>query len=152
MSPQARFDTLIRNSKTLDIKESISVGAFFEQVSKTISDDLNMPPSLLYDLLIEREKEMTTVLSPGLAVPHIIIDGENKFSMLLARCKKGIIFSKSQPAVYAAFVLIGTKDERDFHLRTLSAIAQIVLTPNFENRWKRARNEQALKNVILVKA
>jgi Trk K+ transport system NAD-binding subunit/Kef-type K+ transport system membrane component KefB/mannitol/fructose-specific phosphotransferase system IIA component (Ntr-type) len=152
MSPQARFDTLIRNSKTLDIKESISVGAFFEQVSKTISDDLHMPPSLLYDLLIEREKEMTTVLSPGLAVPHIIIDGENKFSMLLARCKKGIIFSKSQPAVYAAFVLIGTKDERDFHLRTLSAIAQIVLTPNFENRWKRARNEQALKNVILVKA
>ena len=150
ISPQARFDNLIKNSKVLDIKENISVGSFFDKVSKTMSDELSMPSSVLYDLLVQREKEITTVLSPGLAVPHIIIDGDNKFSILLARCKKGIIFSKSQPGVYAAFVLIGTKDERDFHLRALSAIAQIVLTPNFENRWKRARNEQGLKNVVLL--
>jgi Trk K+ transport system NAD-binding subunit/Kef-type K+ transport system membrane component KefB/mannitol/fructose-specific phosphotransferase system IIA component (Ntr-type) len=149
ISPQNRFDTLIRQSHVLDIQEQISVSSFFDLVAKTMSDQLKMSSSVLYELFIEREKEISTVLSPGLAVPHIIIEGEKKFSILLARCKKGIIFSKSQPGVYAAFVLVGTKDERDFHLRALSAIAQIVLTPNFENRWKRARNQNALKNVVI---
>ncbi|MBF0449636.1 MAG: cation:proton antiporter [Candidatus Magnetomorum sp.] len=144
-----RFETLISQSLVLDIKERIDVNAFFDLVAHKMSDQLNIHPSVLYDLLLKREQEVTTVLSPGLAVPHIIIDGENKFSILLARCKKGIIFSKNQPGVYAAFVLVGTRDERNFHLRALSEIAQIVLAPHFENRWKRARSEKTLKNVII---
>jgi len=144
-----RFESLISKSLVLDIQKSIDVNQFFDQVARIMSGSLKIESSVLYELLTEREKEVTTVLSPGLAVPHIIIEGEKKFSILLARCKKGIIFSKSQPGVYAAFVLIGSKDQRNFHLRALSSIAQIVLAPNFENRWKRARNEKAIKNVIL---
>ena len=148
-SPEDRFESLISKSIFLDIQGSIDVNQFFDQVAHKMSDSLNIEPSVLYDLLLKREQEVTTVLSPGLAVPHIIINGVNKFSILLARCKKGIKFSKSQPGVYAAFVLVGSRDERDFHLRSLSSIAQIVLAPNFENRWKRARSEKALKNVVI---
>ena len=114
-----------------------------------MSGPLNMSPLVLNDMLIKREDEITTVLAPGLAIPHIIIDGEKKISILLARCRKGIEFSKSKPLVYAAFVLVGTKDERKFHLRALSAIAQIVLDPRFEKKWMQARNKTALKNVIM---
>ena len=114
-----------------------------------MSDSLNVSSFMFNDLLIKREEEITTVLAPGVAVPHIIIEGETKFSLLLARCRKGIEFSKSQPLVCAAFVLAGSKDEREFHLRALSAIAQIVLDPRFEKKWMRARNETALKNIIM---
>jgi Phosphotransferase system mannitol/fructose-specific IIA domain (Ntr-type) len=73
-------------------------------------------------ILLEREEETTTALRPGLAIPHIIIDGAEKFEILIARCKDGIIFSKSLPPVYAVFVLAGTRDERNFHLRALASI------------------------------
>jgi Trk K+ transport system NAD-binding subunit/Kef-type K+ transport system membrane component KefB/mannitol/fructose-specific phosphotransferase system IIA component (Ntr-type) len=147
--PEDRFQSLISNSPVLDIQERIDAKNFFERVAHVISKDINISTSVLYDLFAQRENEVSTVLSPGLAVPHIIIDGEHLFSILIARCKKGIIFSGSKPSVYAAFVLVGTRDERDFHLRALSRIAKIVLSPNFENRWKRARNEKALRNVLL---
>ncbi|MCD4742712.1 MAG: cation:proton antiporter [Desulfobacteraceae bacterium] len=144
-----RFDLLVDKSLVMDLKEAINKEIFFELVSNAMSDSLNISAQVLNDMLIKREEEVTTVLAPGLAIPHIIIDGEKKFSILLARCRKGIDFSKSKPPVYAAFVLVGSKDERKFHLRALSAIAQIVLDPRFEKKWMRARSETALRNVIV---
>ena len=84
-----------------------------------------------------------------MAIPHIIIEGEHTFSILLARCRDGIHFSELAPKVNAVFVLIGTKDERNYHLRALSTIAEIVQNTNFEKRWLRARGEKALRDVIL---
>ena len=149
-SPQKdRFDLLVEKSLVLDLKEEINKETFFKLVSNTMSDSLNISSLVLYDMLTKREQEVTTVLAPGLAIPHIIIDGEKKFSILLARCKRGIDFAKSKPLVYAAFVLVGSKDERNFHLRALSSIAQIVLDPRFEKKWMRARNKTAIRNVII---
>jgi Trk K+ transport system NAD-binding subunit/Kef-type K+ transport system membrane component KefB/mannitol/fructose-specific phosphotransferase system IIA component (Ntr-type) len=143
-----RFERIISKSQVLDIHERIHATNFFEKVAQAMSGDLNISSSVLYDLLMQREQEVSTVLTPGLALPHIIIQGEHLFSILIARCKKGIIFSESR-RVYAAFVLVGTRDERDFHLQALSSIAKIVLLPNFEKRWNRARNENALRNVLI---
>ena len=52
--------------------------------------------------------------------------------------------------VNAVFVLVGTRDERTFHLRVLSAIAEIVQDHNFERRWLRAKTKKALRKVVLT--
>ncbi len=144
-----RFDLLVDKSLVIDLKQTMDMEAFFNVVSKAMSDQLNISPSVLSNMLIQREEEITTLVAPGLAIPHIIIDGEKKFSILLARCKKGIVFSKSKSLIHAAFVLVGSRDERKFHLQSLSAIAQIVLDPRFEKKWMRARSQKALKDVII---
>ncbi len=144
-----RFDLLVEKSQVMDLKQAMGKQDFFNLVSQAMSDQLNISSSMLNNMLIKREEEVTTMLAPGLAIPHIIIDGEKKFSLLLVRCKKGIEFAKFKPLVYAAFVLVGSKDERNFHLRTLSAIAQIVLDPMFEKKWMRAKSKAALKNIIM---
>ncbi len=144
-----RFDFLVEKSLVMDLKKAMDKEAFFNLVSQAMSESLNISSQTLNDMLIEREEEATTVLAPGLAIPHIIIEGEKKFSILLARCKKGIEFSKPQSPVYAIFVLVGSKDERQFHLRALSSIAQIVMDPRFEKKWMRARSRKALRDVII---
>jgi len=146
---ESRFDRLIKDSQVLDIRQEVDVRTFFDMVANNLSTELHFPANILYDLLLERENEVSTVLSPGIAIPHIIIDGERRFNILLARCQKGIVFSKFQPEVHAAFVLVGTKDERNFHLKALSKLAKIVLSPNFKNKWRRARNEKGLKQIIV---
>ena len=70
--------------------------------------------------------------------------------MLLVRCKKGIKFSEAGKKVHTVFVLVGTKDERNFHLRVLAAIAQIVQSDNFNKKWLAAKNKQSLKDIILL--
>ena len=149
-TPKDRFDLLVAESIVLDLKHQMSRDQFFYKVAHTMADDLDMPASAIFQMLVKREEEVSTVLAPGLAVPHIIVEGEKKFSTLLVRSKKGIVFSPSQPLVYAAFVLIGTKDERRFHLSALSAIAQIVMDPRFENKWMRARTKGALRQIIMT--
>ncbi|MEA3427788.1 MAG: PTS sugar transporter subunit IIA [Thermodesulfobacteriota bacterium] len=122
----------------------------FQLVAKTMAARLNVKPDLLFELLMDREKESSTVISRGIAIPHIIIDGKHTFGILLARCKEGITFSESAPMVYAVFAMVGTRDERNFHLRALSAIAQILQDPYFEKKWLRAKNEKALRDVVLM--
>jgi mannitol/fructose-specific phosphotransferase system IIA component (Ntr-type) len=144
-----RFDRVVEQSTVLDIKEPLDREAFFQAVARAMAPSLNVSVQSLKQMLIKREEQVTTVLAPGLAVPHIIIEGQKKFSILLARSRRGVEFVKSQPRVHAAFVLVGSRDQRNFHLRALSAIAQIVMDPRFERKWMRAKTRSGLRKVIM---
>ncbi len=144
-----RFDRLVEQSTVLDIRESMDREEFFQAVARAMAPLLTVSAEDLKQMLIKREQQVTTVLAPGLAVPHIIIEGRGKFSILLARSRPGVEFSKYQPRVHAAFVLVGSRDQRNFHLRALSAIARIVMDPRFERKWMRAKNTKGLKKVIM---
>lgn len=148
-APRDRFDRYVEESLILDLDQAMGIEEFFQLVADSMSSRLKMKPTVLLQLLKEREKESSTAISPSLAIPHIIIEGKLSFSLLIARCKEGIAFSDSAPMVHAVFVLAGTRDQRNFHLRALSAIAQIVQDSHFEKMWLRARNVTALRHVIL---
>ena len=145
-----RFDDIIEKSVVLDIDKRMELDDFFKLVSDTLSKSVKVKAFNLCQLISERERETSTVIAPGIAIPHIIIEGKSLFDVLLVRCKKGIAFSESAPKVHVVFVLIGSKDERNFHLRALAAIAQIVQNPTFEKKWLSAKNKKALKDVVLL--
>lgn len=145
-----RFDEVIERSAILDIDHTIKMEKFFKLVATKMANNLGVTSNSLFNLLLEREKETTTAITPHVAIPHIIIEGENKFDILIARCREGINFSKDAPNVKSVFVLIGTRDERNFHLRSLTAIAQIVQDPHFEDRWMVAKNKEVLRDIVLL--
>jgi mannitol/fructose-specific phosphotransferase system IIA component (Ntr-type) len=80
----------------------------------------------------------------------VVVPGQERFAILLARSKQGFDFAESAPDVKAVFVLAGTKDERNFHLVSLAAIAQIVHDDGFERRWLEAKGEQSLRDLVLL--
>ena len=145
-----RFDHLIDECIILDIDHAISMEEFFTIASTHLSDRLSISQSDLFKLLLDREKESSTVITQHLAIPHIVIPGEKIFDVMLVRCKKGIFFPDVEGNVQAVFVLLGSRDERNFHLRVLSAIAQIVQNPRFEKRWVTAKGIEDLRDLILL--
>ncbi|MBN2160179.1 MAG: amino acid permease [Spirochaetes bacterium] len=145
-----RFDRIIEDSIILDIDRSLDADEFFRMVSRKMAGHLDMKPGAIYKLLINREKESSTALTAHLAIPHVVINGTSAFDILVARCKDGVFFSKESPNVRAVFVLLGTKDERNFHLRALAAIAQIVQDPKFEEKWMNAKNKESLRDIVLL--
>lgn len=145
-----RFDEIIEKGVVLDIPGSIKLEELFQLIADEISPRLNIESGELHKLLVQREQESSTVLSPFLAIPHIVIEGEHRFDILLVRCREGIFFSEKGPSVRAVFVIMGTKDERNFHLFSLASIAQIVRDPHFETRWSRANNKEALRDIVLL--
>ena len=145
-----RFDELVKRCEIIDLGRPLRYDEFFKIVAKKLSKKLNIDEKQLLDSFILREEESTTEIRPGLAIPHITIPGENKFELIMARCEAGISFSEDAAPVYAVFILVGSRDERRFHLRALSAIAQIVHDEDFDKNWLRAKNPEELRDIVLL--
>ncbi len=145
-----RFDKLIKKCKILDLKGPLSLDEFFRKIASSLSEHTGISEEELYELFNKRERESTTALRPGLAVPHIMTPGEKEFEILLVRCKEGIIFSESVPPVHIVFAFAGSRDERNFHLRVLMSIAQITQEPDFDRRWQEARNKEEMRDIVLL--
>ncbi|MCD4690792.1 PTS sugar transporter subunit IIA, partial [bacterium] len=145
-----RFDGLIEDCIVLDIDCAMTAEDFFDLVSSALAPRVGVSPPVLYEALRARERESSTVLAPGLAIPHVVIEGERSFAILLARSRDGIALSEGKSPVHIAFVLVGTGDERSLHLWALSAIAQVVSSTGFEERWMAATTEQALRDTVLL--
>ncbi len=145
-----RFDQLIRNCEILDVADQQDADVVLRQAATLLSGRLWLDEYVLFEKFLQREKESSTVIQPGLAIPHIIIEGENKFDVLLVRARDGIRFSRAPDPVKVMFILAGTKDQRNYHLRALMAIAQIVQEKRFEEKWLAARDAEGLRNLILL--
>jgi APA family basic amino acid/polyamine antiporter len=145
-----RFDEIIEKCTILDIEKSTTIEEFSQLAASEMARHLNKDSDSTLNLLLAREHDASVVLTPHLAIPHIIIDGTHSFDILLARCKGGVYFSESAPKVHAVFVLMGTRDERTFHLRVLAAIAQIIMDPHFDDKWMKARSKEALRDIVLL--
>ena len=144
---RSKFDRLIEESTVLDLPSSMPYDQFFKRVAQAVGASVGISEETIFQLLMEREQESSTALRPDLAIPHIIIEGRDIFHVLLARCKGGLFFSELAPKVRAVFVLVGTHDQRDYHLYVLSAIAEMVQQAQFPERWLKARNETTLRNI-----
>ncbi len=105
---------------------------------------------VLFEKFLHRESEGGTIVQPGFAIPHVVVEEEKKFDILLVRAHDGIEFSTTQQPVKIMFVLAGSKDERNYHLRALMAIAQIAQEKDFEQRWLAARDVEGIRNLILL--
>ncbi len=145
-----RFDHLVKECEILDIKGPINAKELFKRAGEVLASRVRVGPQKLYELFLERERESTTVIRPGLAIPHIIVEGKNVFDILLVRCSEGVVFSDLHEPVRTAFILIGSPDERNYHLRALMIIAHILSEQDFEHRWFEAKNPEQLRDIVLL--
>jgi len=148
-----RFDNIIKDAPIIDIPpedDNMDRDQLFRLLAEKLSKRVNKKSEDIFDRLEKREAESTTMISEGLAIPHIILEDLDHFEIIVLRSKKGIKFTKDGPLVNTVFTLAGNKEDRTFHLQALMAIAQIVQNSEFKNNWLKLRTESELKNLILL--
>ncbi|MFW6164242.1 MAG: amino acid permease, partial [Planctomycetota bacterium] len=144
-----RFDRLVRDCAILDLPPGVTRDDLFATVADHLAPHLDMDHGEIQRLLTRREEATSTVIRPGLAIPHIVIPGEGHFEILLARSREGVTFAPGQAPVHAMFVLIGSQDQRPYHLRALMAVAEVAQSPDFDRRWLDAPGAPALRRLVL---
>ena len=152
MAPEPRkdrFDDLLRVSPVLDFREPLELSEFLMRAATALSPLAGESAERIHALLMERESQGSTVLTPGLAVPHIFLPGEKRYVILAARCSPGVKFHDDPEPVHTLFVLAGSQDERNFHLKALSAIAQVWQAPDFERAWREAESPEELRQALI---
>jgi Kef-type K+ transport system membrane component KefB/Trk K+ transport system NAD-binding subunit/mannitol/fructose-specific phosphotransferase system IIA component (Ntr-type) len=148
-SQRDRFDEMAASCPVLDLKGINSAEDFFELAAGVLAEGLDVDRDSLARSFLQSETWSSTVVAPGLAVPHILLTGKHPFRMLIARSLTGIHFPGHDEPVHIIFVLVSTREERNFHLRALSAVAQIAQDDAFERRWMTASSTEALREIIL---
>ncbi|MCK5805506.1 MAG: amino acid permease [Lentisphaeria bacterium] len=145
-----RFDVLVKNADVIDERGDVLFEELFRRIAAVLAEHTEVTEKRAYEFLLERERDSSTVLAPGLAIPHLIIPGDHHFRLLLVRCRTGVHFSSSEVPVEALFVLAGTADERNFHLKALMSIAQVVQQDRFLEKWRNASEAEGLRDFVLL--
>ncbi len=143
------FHRLVEESLVWDIGVSLGLEDFFAEVSRKLGKSMKIDSEELRDKFMKREKESSTIIAEGLAIPHIFVDARNVNRLFLARAKAGIIFPDNR-LVHTVFVLVASISDRVSHLKSLAAIARVVQSQQFHDKWFKATNETELKHVILL--
>ncbi len=144
-----KFHNLIEEASVLDIEEPTRMEGLFERIAQLLGDELKITPDAIFKKFIDREKELSTVIRKGLAIPHIVVEGTGIFKIALVRAKAGVIFPQDE-LVHIIFVIIGSSDNRRLHLKALAAIAQVAQNPEFDKKWLEAKNAEEIKNFVLL--
>ncbi len=143
------FDEILKSAQAIDLEPGATQMGLFTVVSNVLSTTVEHTAEDIMARFKEREEQGSCVLTPFVAIPHIIVDGEKIFKIILVRSREGISY-EGDISVKAFFVIAGSEDMRTMHLKALAALAHMVQTSGFEKRWTRARNEAQLKDILLL--
>ncbi len=144
------FDGLVKRSRVIDISGNMELQELIERISQELEIMTGLDKKVTYDILSNKERESTSVVSDFVAIPHVILESSNEFNLLMVRCQEGVRFSDEAPMVKAIFVFSGMKENVLFHLKALASIAYIIQEKNFKTQWIKAKNENYLKDVLLL--
>ncbi|WP_176012824.1 amino acid permease [Victivallis sp. Marseille-Q1083] len=144
------FDCLLEQAPAAIIEEKLEMNELFDRLSSWIAPKLQLNEAELAERFKQREEESSTAITPDVAVPHLTVQGKNIFKLYLIKCTEGVSFGSEYPEIKAVFVLLGSPDQRNRHLRTLAAIAQLIQSRSFDKRWNKARTPQQLNDVLLL--
>ncbi len=144
------FDNAIEDAIVVDFSKRVELKAIFEKLSEQLKNKINLSEMEIDNLFYERENQGSTAITDDVAIPHIIIESENVFEIAIARCMEGIRFGEDAPNIKLAICIIGSKNNRNRHLKALSAIAQIVNRDSFMSSLKKASTEQNIKDLLIL--
>ena len=146
------FDRAVQDAPAFVEEGPVALEDFFRRAAEEAAPRLGADAAALAARLLEREKLSSTVIAPGVAVPHVMLrEGSGKTLLLLAKCEGGVPFGDgSAEGVRTAVFLFCTPDRRDAHLRGLAMVAQATLGGGFERNWNKARTPQQLRDVFLL--
>ena len=143
------FDEVLKTAMAVDLEPAADQAVLLDVISTELEKELELSSEQIRARFVEREEQGSCVLTPFVAIPHIIVDGEGLFKIMLVRSREGISF-EDDASIKAFFVIAGSRDMRNFHLKALAAIAHIVQHPEFEMRWSSAKNENQLRDILLL--
>jgi len=143
------FDEILKKADAMDLPPGSAKADLLAVVTRALEKRIPISGRRIRAQFIEREAQGSCVVTPFVAIPHIVVEGKGLFQMLLVRSREGIEFEPGT-LVQAFFVMAGSRDMRNMHLKALAAIGHIVQHPEFEKRWAAARNEVQLKDILLL--
>jgi len=156
------YEKIVARSVVIDEKiEKLSYNDIIYQVSEKLAPRFYIEPNSLYELFINAQDTGTIPIGRGVVINHIRIDRDQPTEMALVRIPESIKLDTQgyhplarnglaeTEKIFAAIFIVSSQKKSGQHLRTLSHLAEMIDNPSFLQRWKNAREETELREVLL---
>lgn len=120
------------------------------QVLGNLIGTLDLPdPSAAIKAIISREEIGSTIISPGLALPHARLEGLTKIEAAVGICGSGVHDVHDGGAPIRVFVLfLGPADNMKEHLFFLSKVSALFQDEGFLDKLTRLASPQGVLHAI----
>jgi mannitol/fructose-specific phosphotransferase system IIA component (Ntr-type) len=154
------FDEVVGRSHVIDAPDGTGFLALLEEVAPLLAARVGSSAESLREGFLQGTRIGATPVTHGVALPHLRLAGLEHPEMVLVRARAGVDVPVEDEAltlhhpdgnhrVYALFFLVSPEDDPARHLRLLAQLAERVDADSFHEEWRKARDEQRLKEVLL---
>jgi len=99
--------------------------------------------------VLTREKQATTGIGKGVALPHAKVSGIKKAVGTIGRSSEGIDFSAlDYKPVYSVILLLSSPDDPDGHLQAMETIFKHVQRDMFRKFLRQSETKEAIVDLI----
>ncbi len=122
--------------------------AISELTQTLISQNIELETHAVITKILEREKQGSTFLNEGIALPHARIENLKKPLVAFGLCRHGILDANTQTPIEVVFLLLSPKDGHKSHLQLLSIASRLIQNAALRKKLQRAKNGQGILDTI----
>lgn len=156
------YEQAIGRAIVLDIQDKrMDYMELIDKVSGVLSERMPLSREELLDLFSEKGTEGAIAIGKGAALKHARIDEDMDSEIVLVRFRNGIAIEDelfesaytdqqaSERTMVALIFLVSSKKKSGQHLRILAHLSEMIDSIDFTTRWKRAKDEAELREILL---
>ena len=95
-----------------------------------------------------REKEISTCIAPGIAIPHARLDGLPQTMLMVGVSHEGVTWVEGSPLVHLVVMLLSGAAAGDKHMHILAEIAKVLRQDDVLDQVKIARTPHEVYDVL----
>lgn len=133
-------DILSPESMIMDLQATTKEEAINEMADLEVATGVVNNKEKFVESIWAREKESTTGIGGGIAMPHARNEYINKARVLFAKSEKGVDFdSLDQQPVYLFFMITAPAGADNTHLQALAKLSSLLINPDLVEKLKAAK-------------
>ena len=133
-------DILSPESMIMDLKATTKDEAINEMADLEVATGIVNNKERFVESIWAREKESTTGIGGGIAMPHARNEYINKARVLFAKSEKGVDFdSLDQQPVHLFFMITAPAGADNTHLQALAKLSSLLINPDLVEKLKAAK-------------
>ncbi len=133
-------DILSPESMIMDLKATTKDEAINELADLEVATGIVNNKEKFVESIWAREKESTTGIGGGIAMPHARNEYINKARVLFAKSEKGVDFdSLDQQPVHLFFMITAPAGADNTHLQALAKLSSLLINPDLVEKLKAAK-------------
>ncbi|HIY57466.1 MAG TPA: fructose-specific PTS transporter subunit EIIC [Candidatus Tetragenococcus pullicola] len=142
-------DLLIKDAMIMDLKATDKSSAIDEMVQRLYDVGRITNIDQYKKDIWAREKQTTTGLGDGIAMPHAKNNAVKEATVLFAKSKKGVDYESldGQPA-YLFFMIAAPEGADDTHLQALAALSRQLVNQEFVEKLKKAETPEQVQEAF----